>query len=619
MSGGVPSPEAPGGPTGDHATRPGPAGGRRGGGARTAVVAATEAGRRLAADLVAHLGAELVEGRPRAAIAAAWGRVDRLVLVMATGAATRLIAPHLDDKTADPGVVAVDDTGAFAVALTGGHERGANALAERLAGFLDATPVVTTAAERTGTGGLHTLGRRFGVRPDPDGDAAAVGGALVSGEPVHLCREIAWPLGPLPDHILEVDAPEPAPLLWVTDRLVEPPRPAVVLRPPSLVVGVGSSRGVTEEEVGELLDGALEEAGLSPRAVAHLATAAVKTDEAGILAAARSRDLEMVTLPVEALATTEVPNPSEVVREAVGTPSVAEAAALHQGGELLVEKTASAMATVAVARRPVRGRVALVSLGPGDPALLPPAARDELADAEVVLGYGPYVDQAAPHVCRGCRLERYALGEEVDRAERALALARGGRAVALVGSGDVGVYAMASPMLERTGDEVEVVVVPGITAMLAAAARLGAPLGHDHCVVSLSDLLTPWEVIRRRLEAAAAADLVVALYNPRSRRRDWQLEEARSVLLAHRSADTPVGVVRDAYRPGEEVTLTTLDALEVAAVQMTTLVIVGSSRTRVVAGRMVTPRGYGTDGGGRAAGAPDGARSAASTTPGGAP
>lgn len=613
MSGGAPSPEAPSGPTGENAPGPGPGGDD---GARTAVVGATAAGRRLAGDLAAHLGGELIEGRPREAIAAAWDRVDRLVLVMATGAATRLIAAHLRDKATDPGVVAVDDTGAFAVALTGGHEGGANALAERVAGFLEATPVVTTASERTRTGGLHDLGRRFGVRPDPDGDAAAVGGALVSGERVHLCREVAWPLGPMPDHVVEVGVPESTPLLWVTDRLVEPPRPAVVLRPPSVVVGVGSSRGVEAEEVGALVDRALVEAGLSPRAVAHLATAAIKADEAGILAAARARDLEVVTVPVEALTATDVPNPSEVVREAVGTPSVAEAAALHQGGELLVEKTASAMATVAVARRPVRGRLALVSLGPGDPALLPPAARDELADAEVVLGYGPYVDQAAPHVRRGCRLERYALGEEVDRAERALALARGGRAVALVGSGDVGVYAMASPTLERVGDDVEVVVVPGITAMLAAAARLGAPLGHDHCVLSLSDLLTPWEAIRRRLEAAAAADLVVALYNPRSRRRHWQLEEARTLLLAHRPADTPVGVVRDAYRPGEQVTVTTLEALEVAAVQMTTLVIVGSSRTRVVAGRMVTPRGYGTHGGGRAAGALDGARSAA---PGGTP
>lgn len=562
---------------------------------RIAVVAATTRGGRLAADLAGHLDADLPEadGGVRGAVAAAWDH-DQVVLVMATGAATRLIAPHLDDKARDPGVVAVDDTGAFAVALTGGHEGGANALAERVAAHLGATPVVTTASERSGTGDLAALGRRAGVRPDPDSDLAAVGGAVVSGEPVHLHREVPWPLGPLPDSVVEVDAPRPAPLVWVTDRVVDPPRPAVVLRPPSLVVGVGSSRGVEADEVGALLEEALAGAGLSPRSVAHLATAELKADEAGILGAAAARGLEVVTLPVDVLAATEVPNPSGVVRDAVGTPSVAEAAALHDGGTLLVEKTASAMATVAVARRPTRGRLALVSLGPGDPSLVPPAARDELADAELVLGYGPYVDQAARHVRRGCRLERWALGEEVDRAQRAVALAREGRAVALVGSGDVGVYAMASPTLERAAD-VEVTVVPGVTAMLAAAALLGAPLGHDHCAVSLSDLLTPWPAIRARLEAAGRADLVVALYNPRSERRDWQLEEARTILCRHRPADTPVGVVRDAYRPGQQVTVTTLSDLDVAPVQMTTLVVVGSSATRVVGGRMVTPRGYGGD------------------------
>jgi cobalt-precorrin 5A hydrolase/precorrin-3B C17-methyltransferase len=284
--------------------------------------------------------------------------------------------------------------------------------------------------------------------------------------------------------------------------------------------------------------------------------------------------------------------PSEVVRAAVGTPSVAEAAALHLGGELVVDKRRTAMATVAIARRPARGRLVLVSLGPGADDLVTPRARAELADAEVVVGYGPYVDQAAAFTRRGVRLERFGLGEEVARAERAVALARGGHAVALVGSGDVGVYAMASPTLERAGDDLDVSVVPGVTAALAASALLGAPFGHDHCSISLSTLLTPWEAIRPRIEAAAASDLAIAFYNPRSRGRDWQLDEARAILLEHRSPDTPVGVVRDAERPEQHVHLTTLGALDVATVQMTTVVLVGTSISRVVAGRIVTPRGY---------------------------
>src|SRR5439155_16227905 len=169
----------------------------------------------------------------------------------------------------------------------------------------------------------------------------------------------------------------------------------------------------------------------------------------------------------------------------------------------------------------------------------------------------------------------------------------------LVCSGDAGVYAMASLVLELAGstgdgigDGIAVEVVPGVTASLAAAAALGAPLGHDHAVISLSDLLTPWDVIEARLRAAAEADLVVALYNPRSRRRPWQLDAARTILLAHRPPTTAVGIVTDAARPGQRVTITTLAGLDPSAVGMTSLVIVGASTTRVVRGRMVTPRGY---------------------------
>ncbi|MEX1163616.1 MAG: cobalamin biosynthesis protein, partial [Nitriliruptor sp.] len=467
---------------------------------RTVVVAASATGRRLAAALAEHLGADLADGRPTEAIAAAWSETDGLVLVMATGAAVRLIAPHLADKHTDPGVVAVDDHGTFAVALAGGHEGGANALATRVASHLGATPVVTTASELAGIPALGALGSRFGIRAE--GALAAVGGHVLDGGAVRLERDAPWPLGPLPAPL--TDDPD-APLLRVTDRTValtqdgRAAAPTVLYRPPSLVIGIGSSRGVTATEVGELVDAALADAGLSALAVHTVATVDAKADEAGIHDAAAERGWPVVCLPAQQLREIEVPNPSEVVRDAVGTPSVAEAAALHLGGQLVVTKRRSAMTTVAIARRPARGRLALVSLGPGADDLVVPRARDELAAAEVVIGYGPYVDQAARFTSRGVELERFDLGEEVVRADRALELARSGRAVALVGSGDVGIYAMASPTLERAGDDLDVVVVPGVTAALAASALLGAPFGHDHAYISLSNLMTPWERIRPRV------------------------------------------------------------------------------------------------------------------------
>ncbi|MGH8886165.1 MAG: precorrin-3B C(17)-methyltransferase [Egibacteraceae bacterium] len=552
------------------------------------VVAATSAGRRLAADVARHLDGQVVDGPAREAVPKAWREADQVVLVMAVGAAVRLLARMLGDKRTDPGVVCLDDAGRFTIPLVGGHEGGANALAERIAAYLGATPVVTTATDTRGLLGLADLG----LPVDPEVcDLAAVGGALVSGEPVHLLAAPRWPLGPLPETVVEVADPA-APLVWVTDRLVDPPRPAVVLRPPSLVVGVGASRGVTADEVSALVEGALAEAGLSSRSVHCVATVDAKADEAGIGEVAARLGVPLVALPAARLAVIPVPHPSAVVAAAVGTPSVAEAAALHLGGELLVAKRKSPMATVAVARRPARGALTLVSLGPGTPSAITDQARAALRRAEVVIGYGPYVDQAGPLLRRGTRCERYDLGEEVRRACRAVELAREGRRVALVSGGDVGVYAMASPTLERCGGDLDVEVVPGVTAAGAAAAALGSPLGHDHCAISLSDLLTPWAVIRRRIKAAAEGDLVISFYNPRSRLRDWQLAEARLELLEHRTPDTPVGVVADVTRPGQRVRCCTLGTLDPHDVDMRTVVVVGNSQTRMVAGRMVTPRGY---------------------------
>jgi cobalt-precorrin 5A hydrolase/precorrin-3B C17-methyltransferase len=279
---------------------------------------------------------------------------------------------------------------------------------------------------------------------------------------------------------------------------------------------------------------------------------------------------------------------------------VAEAAALLAAGpraSLVVPKQRGAAATVAVARRSQPpGQVAVVGLGPGGAAHRTPAATAAVRAADVVIGYTPYVDLAAPLLRPVQEVVRSPIGDEVVRAKQALAEAAAGRRVAVVCSGDPGVYAMASLVLElapQVAPGAEVAVVPGVTAALAAAALLGAPLGHDHASISLSDLHTPWAVIERRLEAVGEADLAVTLYNPRSRGRLWQLGAAREVLLAHRPGSTPVGVVTGAGRLGQRVTLTTLAALEPDEVGMTTCVVVGASTTTVVGGRMVTPRGYG--------------------------
>jgi cobalt-precorrin 5A hydrolase/precorrin-3B C17-methyltransferase len=556
------------------------------------LVTATANGRRRAAHLKrAWSDGRLYEEKPKVALQRAWEECDGIVLFLAVGAAIRLLAPLLGDKRRDPGVVCVDDAGQFAVALVGGHNGGANALAERVADTLGAVPVVTTASDAMGVQALDSLGAELGFKPEEASDLAAVGAALVSGERINLVSDARWPLGPLPENVVRGERFEP-PSILISDRTADVPRPAVVYRPPSLVVGVGCSRGASAGEILGLLGRSLEEAGLSTKSVAYLASIEAKSEEAGLLGAAERLGVPPRFYAATELSGMEVPNPSSVVEGAVGTPSVAEASVLRSGAELILEKRKCANATVAIGRLPVRGRLSLVGLGPGDEALIPPLAREALARSELVVGLGQYVERVRHLLRPGTRVSTPPLGEEIERAKMALDEARAGGSVALVSGGDVGVYAMASPALELAGEDVDVTVVPGITAAQAAASLLGSPLGHDHCSISLSDLLTPWEAIEERVRAAAEGDFVISLYNPRSKGRDWQLGKVRKMLLEYRSPETPVGIVKDAYRPSQMVILTDLATLRTDEVDMLTTVIVGNSRTEIRAGRMVTPRGY---------------------------
>ena len=521
------------------------------------------------------------------AVRRAFAECEQLVCFLATGAVVRLVAPLLGDKARDPGVVCVVEGGRFAVSLVGGHGGGANELAREVGELLGAEPVVTTATDAVGVPGLDTLGLPV------EGDVAGVSRALLDGEPVALRAEVAWPLPPLRA------GAEGAYTIRVTDRLVEPGEREVVLRPPSLVVGVGASRGAPADEVLGLVESALRDAGLSPASLAELATVDAKADEPGIRETAERLGVPLVTHSADELAVVEVPNPSDAPLAAVGTPSVAEAAALVGGGELLVPKRKSeradgrpAMATCAVVRRPGRGRLSVVGLGPGARDLLTPRAKAELRRASVLVGLDQYVDQIRDLLRPGTRILESGLGAEEERARTAVEEARKGQAVTLIGSGDAGVYAMASPALAEASDDIDVIGVPGVTAALAAAAILGAPLGHDHVSISLSDLHTPWEVIERRVRAAAEADIVVTFYNPRSRGRDWQLPKALAILAEHRTPTTPVGVVRNASRADESSRLTTLGSLDPATVTTVIMSTVGNTATRDIAGRMVTPRGY---------------------------
>ncbi|RMD46388.1 MAG: precorrin-3B C(17)-methyltransferase, partial [Alphaproteobacteria bacterium] len=395
----------------------------------------------------------------------------------------------------------------------------------------------------------------------------------------------------------------------------------LTFHPQRAVLGVGCARGCPPEELAALVRQALDEAGVAPGALAAVASIDLKADEPAILALARDLDAPLRLFSAAELEaeTPRTTTPSAVVHAEVGTHGVAENAALAAAGpaaRLLCPKRKSARATAALALAPEpivapggrpRGRLAVVGTGPGRADWRTPEASRLIAEAEDLVGYGLYLDLLGP-LAAGKRRHEFALGQEEARCRHALELAGAGRRVALVSSGDPGIYAMAAlvfELLDRPAEaggvseaarRAEVVVSPGISALQAAAARIGAPLGHDFCAISLSDLLTPRETILRRIEAAAAGDFVIAFYNPVSRRRRELMARAREILLAHRPADTPVLLASNLGRPAERLVTRRLADLEVDEIDMLTLVLVGASTTRVLATgdgpRLYTPRGY---------------------------
>ncbi|PSB51584.1 precorrin-3B C(17)-methyltransferase, partial [Chroococcidiopsis cubana CCALA 043] len=333
-------------------------------------------------------------------------------------------------------------------------------------------------------------------------------------------------------------------------------------------------------------------------------------------------DFPLRTFPAEILSAISVPNPSSVVEREVGTPSVAEAAALRAANSqnLLVTKqvfrsTADNLdaeinsqnlqgaVTIAIAQSEIEytgriGKLFLVGIGPGAIEQITPAAKSAIATADAVIGYSLYIELIAALLQPQQIIETLPITQERQRAQRAIELAQWGLTVAVVSSGDCGIYGMAGLVMEELqagdwdGNTPQVQVFPGITALQAAAARVGTPLMHDFCAISLSDLLTPWQVIEKRLIAAAMADFVTAIYNPRSQSRVQQLQIARDIFLQYRAPNTPVAIVRAAYRQDEQIYLTTLEKLLDLPVDMLSTVLIGNSSTRTYANWIITPRGY---------------------------
>ncbi len=241
------------------------------------------------------------------------------------------------------------------------------------------------------------------------------------------------------------------------------------------------------------------------------------------------------------------------------------------------------------------GRIIIAGIGPGSKEDITPAVLEAVQQADAIVGYKYYFQFIEPYVKKGCECIDTGMKKERERAEQAFLQAETGKTVVVISSGDAGLYGMAPliyEMAEAKGSDISIETLPGISAFQKAASLLGAPIGHDTCIISLSDLMTPWEVIERRIKAAATGDFVTAIYNPKSHGRYWQLYRLQELFLMERSADTPVGYVRQAGRPEQQVKVTTLGAFNPEDIDMFTVVLIGNSQSYISDGKIITPRGY---------------------------
>lgn len=531
-----------------------------------------------------------------------------VVGVCASGILIRAVAPLLADKTTEPPVVSVSDDGSVVVPLLGGH-RGANRLANRIAAEIGATAAVTTAGDVSL--GVALDEPPLGYRLANPQDAKEAMAELLSGAGVSVTGE----------NIFDIEDTGGAVELAVTEAPVDTGPTRLAYHPQRYALGVGCARNADPEELWQNVSKQFAAANIAPEAIACVTSLDLKADELAMTHLARRLGVPFRVFTAADLEaqTARLADPSDVVFAEVGCHGVSEGAALAAAGpdaELVVPKVKTANTTCAIARAPdpitkmpgrSRGKLSIVSIGPGQHTWRTPEASRLLQEAEELVGYGLYIDLIGP-LAAGKTRSDFPLGGEEDRCRYALEQAGKGKNVALVCSGDAGIYAMGAlvyELLDRTEEEkgvtdaarrVEVVSTPGVSALQGAAARAGAPLGHDFCAISLSDLLTHREDIVKRLHAAAEGDFVIAFYNPVSKKRRTLLAEARDILLKHRPSDTPVMLASNLGRPTEHIRYRKLSELEVDEVDMLTVVLVGSSNSRLAqlceGPRMFTPRGY---------------------------
>jgi cobalt-precorrin 5A hydrolase/precorrin-3B C17-methyltransferase len=576
-----------------------------------------------------------------------WGENHILIFTLALGAVVRLIGPLLEHKTTDPGIIVIDFEGKNVISLCGNHQKNADLLTQLLAHQLDFTPIITGGSHSLKLPGIDIIGNPYGWVKG-EGNWTEVSASIAREEKIQViqdCGSILWQNSLPSSHSFYFNNEEGVSrkdaktqrdfdgvkgIVWISAKkpnLSDFNVPIVQWHPRVLWVGIGCERGTSKNLIESAIKQVFTKYNLSEKAIAAIATIDIKEDEQGILELCKQWNLPLKTFTATELSQVEVPNPSDIVKQEVGSPSVAEAAAIKAATllnssptplnpplvsrvervlipkQIIKQEGEKGAVTIAVAQSEWEytgreGKIYLVGTGPGSIEHITPEAKTAITQADAVIGYSLYLELISSLFRPGQIIEPFPITQEIQRAKRAISLAQWGLTVAVVSSGDCGIYAMGGLVLEELvnqgwdGKTPSIQVFAGITAMQAAASKLGAPLMHDFCAISLSDLLTPWDVIQKRIIAAASADFVTAIYNPKSKTRTQQIITTQEIFLQYRSANTPVAICHSVTRDDEQITLTTLDQMLDYDIDMLTVIIIGNSSTRQYFNWMITPRGY---------------------------
>ena len=555
---------------------------------------------------------------PKQILREQWDKLDLIIFVGSVGASIRLINSLLSSKDKDPGVIVIDNRGLKIIPLIGAHQSNVQNIALQICNLFGGEIIETNNSIKKNFLNIDSFGNQWGWKRSGDvkewsklvikqANNKEIFCSQLSGNNLWKNSEAGITINQLSD--ADDKQKESTFHISIFDDHKN------TWHPPTLWIGLGCERNTTKELIEDSLEDFLVTNNLSSLSIAGFASVDLKKDEQAILEISSKNNWPIKFFKSEELSIIDVPNPSNIVLSEIGTPSVAEAAcilAAGEGSKLLKEKkifkshnsskSSSGAVTFAIAQSktqysPLTGEIHIIGSGPGDISYLTNDARKALSKCSIWIGYKMYLDLIKP-LKRGDQVMIESnLTEEKDRCEKAIKLAEEGIKVALISSGDSGFYGMAGLLLEliqkinkeyRPSFEVH----PGISSMQLAAALGGAPLMNDFCSISLSDKLTPWESIEKRIAGALLGDFVITFFNPQSIERKWQLKRAIELCLGHRSGNTPVLVARQVGRENQSKSFFTLDSIPLQDVDMLSIIIIGNSKTSLVDEIFLTPRGY---------------------------